>query len=186
MLHFASESTQRDFYSDNFSQKIANDDLNIIEYSSLKPAGHIKIIIHEIEPLTEQDLDVRSQDGPAKLGLSGERIWSYIPNALLSVFAFTYVLLSVRAMRTEWLLHECYIHPIKAIKSKRPMILSQKAWIECLERATERAGKRELYETGDICTWGILRLKESFATTTPTAKPNGRKTPGSGVLSNQT
>jgi hypothetical protein len=154
----------KDSESDNYQQFKLPPGGTELDYDSLRPAGRIKISLSGGDPLTEQDLEIRHQDGLAKSALTSESsVWRVV---LVVIFFVPFALLllsSVRQMQQDFFRNKCLYHAIEALETRKPKLLSRTYWSQCLvEEAGPHAADWQLQETGDVSSWGIHRLLNSL------------------------
>ncbi len=75
-----------------------------LDYEALRPGGRIKVSLSGGDPLAEQDLEIRHQDGAAGSGLltPENRVLTWGREILLFGPMFLYFWLSGRAMAKNW------------------------------------------------------------------------------------
>ena len=131
-----------------------------LDYEALRAGGRIKISLVGGDPLTDGDLEVRSQDGLAKRALASENpIWSLFKVILIVSPMILYWVWLIREMVRDTFRSRCRLHPIDVLEMKKPLLLSRAQWEESLrEEAVTHAVTREAGETGDVPSWHIYRL----------------------------
>jgi len=131
-------------------------------YDSLRPSGHLKVVITGGDAMTEQDIEIRDQQGSAKGALAPqESWWKALASWWVLMMFGLYGWLSARAYRKWQIEFKARHSPQEIFRIKRPMLISEDVWGSCREQAARQLREGNYSEPADATAWEVYRLLNS-------------------------